>query len=123
MKKTSPLRTTIEALIEKGYELYFWLSGRLKRESKNHSSIIEEFSIAVEHMNNETVTIFLEERKRVAERNGYRMRIRYDYNKRHGNEIGKVTLSCRGKDIEEATLTTDMEQRAIFWIFSTHMKQ
>ena len=104
------------AVAEKGHELYYWLSGRLRNESRPRSSLTEEYSIADEYMNVESVRDFLEARRQAACMNGYSMKVTGGYRSERCDTIGEVTLLSRGKRIGHAALSTDSGRRVIYWI-------
>ena len=115
-KRLGRIGNIIEAVSEKGYELYYWLSGKLKNESRQRGSLIEEYSIADEYINVESVRNFLEARRQAACMNGYSMKVTGGYYSEKCGTVGEVTLYSRGKRIGHATLSTDSERRVIYWI-------
>ena len=116
MKRIGRIGNIIEAVAEKGHELYYWLSGRLRNESRPRSSLTEEYSIADEYMNVESVRDFLEARRQAACMNGYSMKVTGGYRSERCGTIGEVTLLSRGKRIGHAALSTDSGRRVIYWI-------
>lgn len=120
-KRIKGIGSTLDALKEKSIELYYWLSGRLGRERSLESSLVEEYFIKEEFMNDSTVKEFLNEREKIIAVNRHRMRTRSGYTSKAENEIGEVTLYCRGKEIDKATLVTErgkQESRIIYWKFA-----
>lgn len=114
----------IEIFCEKCLEWveYFWYTFAHKLNLKKGRNLLEEYSIKKEYIGKEYVKEFLEERKRNIEKNGYRMRLLYSYSSDKEEEIGSVTLRCRGKEIDRAILTAGQEtgngKRLIYWNFN-----
>ena len=75
-----------------------------------------------EYSNVEFVRNFLGERTRIAAYNGYRIIFDNAYTSDVKEEIGRVTLTCRGRYIEHATLiageATGQGNRLIHWKFN-----
>lgn len=96
-----------------------WVVARKKR--KSGSNILEVYSIKEEYMGKEYVKSFLEERMRIAVRNGYAVEFNNNYVSEGEEEIGCVTLLCRGRFIDRAILTAGEEtrenDRLIHWNF------
>lgn len=120
---TERIRNNIEAFAEKFIEIYYWLSGKLEKERQSSGSLTEEFSIAEEFMEDVNVIEFLKGRNWAAEANGYKMKVNYSHYPTDENEIGEVTLYCRGKRIESAKLMNDKERRVIYWVFNKTNKR
>lgn len=111
----------IEIFCEKCLEWveYFWHTFAHKLNRKKGRNLLEEYSIKKEYIGKEYVKEFLEERKRNIEKNGYRMRLLYSYSSDKEEEIGSVTLYCRGRHLDRAILTAGQEtgngKRLIYW--------
>ncbi len=120
---TEKIRNNIEAFAEKFIEIYYWLSGKLEKERQSSGSLTEEFSIAEEFMEDVNVIEFLKGRNWAAGANGYKMKVNYSHYPTGENEIGEVTLYCRGKRIESAKLMNDKERRVIYWVFDKTNKR
>ena len=75
-----------------------------------------------EYSNVEFVRNFLNESTRIAAFNGYRIIIDNAFTSDAEDEIGRVTLTCRGRYIEHATLIagepTGQGNRLIHWKFN-----
>lgn len=113
------IRRFLEALGEKIHELYFWMSGKLRRESMYCGTLAEEYSIAREHMENKALNDYLEARKKIACNGRYILRVDYGFCPENSNEIGRVTLRSRGREIDHAILVSGKENGigTIHWIF------
>ena len=96
-----------------------WVVARKKR--KSGSNILEVYSIKEEYMGKEYVKSFLEERMRIAVRNGYAVEFNNNYVSEGEEEIGCVTLLSRGRFRDRAILTAGEEtrenDRLIHWNF------
>lgn len=92
-------------------------------EKRSGSNICEVYSIKKEYLEKEYVSLFLEERRKAAARNGCQIMYSCGYVSGDENEIGSVTLRCRGKLIDRAILTAGCDtgdgNRLIHWNFNT----
>lgn len=118
------IRKFFEIFCEKCLEwiehFYHIFARKLKR--KRGRGLLEEYSIKKEYIGKEYVKEFLEERKRIIDKNGYRMKLLDSYSSEKKEEIGSVTLYCRGRHIDCAILTAGQEtgngKRLIYWNFN-----
>ena len=88
---------------------------RIKRERK----LLEVYSIKEEYANEEFVKAFIKQRETTIRHNGYMMQLDNNYKSDRKEEIGTVTLKCRGKIIDNAVLiagaVTGENDRLIYW--------
>lgn len=112
----------MEALQEKILEWCAMFRNIFRDDSDAARNITETYSIKQEYSNVEFVRNFLGERTRIAAYNGYRIIFDNAYTSDVKEEIGRVTLTCRGRYIEHATLiageATGQGNRLIHWKFN-----
>lgn len=100
--------------------LYHIIERKLRKREKRDMQ--EEYSIKEEYMEKEFVREFLKERMRNIQGNGYMMQLDSHYSSEREEEIGSVTLRCRGRLIDKAILTagpaTGNSHRLIYWNFN-----
>ena len=110
-----------DILAEKCMEWRDYILTLFKRREKNHSSLIEEYSIKRAFMEQSHVVEFLKEREKAINRNRYRMRIKEEENSYgDSNVIGRVTLLRNKERIDEAKLITKAgdSRKIIYWSFT-----
>ena len=96
------------------------LAGKQRDE---YSNLTEVYTIRGDVSESSYVQNFLKERSRTIRQNRYRMSVRIDdfYNESMPGEIGKVTLYCKERYVDEALLITKAEEnsenRLIYWKF------
>lgn len=116
------LKYLMEALQEKILEWCAMFRNIFRDDSDAARNITETYSIKQEYSNVEFVRNFLGERTRIAAYNGYRIIFDNAYTSDVKEEIGRVTLTCRGRYIEHATLiageATGQGNRLIHWKFN-----
>ena len=112
----------IRFLEEKCLESVASLRNLLRRADKGYGNLTETYSLKLEYMNKEYVSDFLKSRIRIAGTNRYRIAIDSDFSSAKEEEIGTVTLTCRGRYIDHALLiagpTTSSDNRLIYWKFN-----
>lgn len=112
----------MEVLQEKILEWCAMFRNIFRDDSDAARNITETYSIKQEYSNVEFVRNFLGERTRIAAYNGYRIIFDNAYTSDVKEEIGRVTLTCRGRYIEHATLiageATGQGNRLIHWKFN-----
>lgn len=112
----------MEVLQEKILEWCAMFRNIFRDDSDAARNITETYSIKQEYSNVEFVRNFLCERTRIAAYNGYRIIFDNAYTSDVKEEIGRVTLTCRGRYIEHATLiageATGQGNRLIHWKFN-----
>lgn len=116
------LKFLIEVLQEKILEWCAMFRDIFRDDSDAARNITETYSMKQEYSNVEFVRNFLCERTRIAAYNGYRIIFDNAYTSDVKEEIGRVTLTCRGRYIEHATLiageATGQGNRLIHWKFN-----
>lgn len=116
------LKYLMEALQEKILEWCAMFRNIFRDDSDAARNITETYSMKQEYSNVEFVRNFLCERTRIAAYNGYRIIFDNAYTSDVKEEIGRVTLTCRGRYIEHATLiageATGQGNRLIHWKFN-----
>lgn len=116
------LKYLMEVLQEKILEWYAMFRNIFRDDSDAARNITETYSMKQEYSNVEFVRNFLCERTRIAAYNGYRIIFDNAYTSDVKEEIGRVTLTCRGRYIEHATLiageATGQGNRLIHWKFN-----
>lgn len=116
------LKYLIEVLQEKILEWCAMFRNIFRDNSDAAKNITETYSMKQEYSNVEFVRKFLNERTRIAAFNGYRIIIDNAFTSDAEDEIGRVTLTCRGRYIEHATLIagepTGQGNRLIHWKFN-----
>ena len=109
-------------LEEKCLELVASLRNLLRRADKGYGNLTETYSFKLEYMNKEYVSDFLKSRIRIAGTNRYRIAIDSSFSSEKEDEIGSVTLTCRGRYIDHALLiagpATSSDNRLIYWKFN-----
>ncbi len=116
------LKYLMEVLQEKILEWCAMFRNIFRDDSDAARNITETYSMKQEYSNVEFVRNFLCERTRIAAYNGYRIIFDNAYTSDVKEEIGRVTLTCRGRYIEHATLiageATGQGNRLIHWKFN-----
>ena len=116
------IKYLMEVLQEKILEWCAMFRNIFRDNSDAARNITETYSIKHEYSNVEFVCNFLGERTRIAAFNGYRIIIDNAFTSDAEDEIGRVTLTCRGRYIEHATLIagepTGQGNRLIHWKFN-----
>ena len=116
------LKYLIEVLQEKILEWCAMFRNIFRDNSDAAKNITETYSMKQEYSNVEFVRSFLNERTRIAAFNGYRIIIDNAFTSDAEDEIGRVTLTCRGRYIDHATLIagepTGQGNRLIHWKFN-----
>ena len=99
-----------------------YIKYRLFNRKERQRRLIEEYFIKKEYSDDRSVKTFLAERRKTIERNRYNMIVQTGYTSERNEELGKVTLSRKGKYIDHATLILGPEtgggNRLIFWDFN-----
>ena len=112
----------MEVLQEKILEWCAMFRNIFRDNSDAAKNITETYSMKQEYSNVEFVRSFLNERTRIAAFNGYRIIIDNAFTSDAEDEIGRVTLTCRGRYIDHATLIagepTGKGNRLIHWKFN-----
>lgn len=112
----------MEVLQEKILEWCAMFRNIFRDNSDAAKNITETYSMKQEYSNVEFVRNFLNERTRIAAFNGYRIIIDNAFTSDAEDEIGRVTLTCRGRYIDHATLIagepTGKGNRLIHWKFN-----
>lgn len=107
---------------EKILERYAQFCNMFRRESNAAGNLCETYSIKREYANKRYICDFISERTRIAAYNGYRIIFDNAFTSDVKEEIGRVTLTCRGRYIEHATLIagepTGNGNRLIYWKFN-----
>lgn len=116
------LRHLLQATYERILEYCALLGSQFRKKSNAAKNINERFSIKKEFANEGYVLDFLKERIKIASINRYRISIDNDFSSEAEEEIGKVTLECRGRYVDHATLTAGPSighgNRLIYWNFN-----
>ena len=106
---------------EKCLEWIEYLRQAFIKEKKIKRRLLEVYSIKKKYMEEEYIKEFIEERKKSIERNKYSISVDNSYISDINDEIGTVTLYCRGKLVDRAILTagssTENGNRLIYWNF------
>ena len=115
------VRSILDIACEKCLEWTEYLGNILTARWRGGSHLSEEYSMKREYMEEEYIKEFLGERERAIARNGYKMLLNSNYVSQRSEEIGIVTLRCRSKYIDHATLiagpSTNGKDRIIYWNF------
>ena len=116
------IKYLMEVLQEKILEWCAMFRNIFRDDSDAARNITVTYSMKQEYSNVEFVCNFLGERTRIAAFNGYRIIIDNAFTSDAEDEIGRVTLTCRGRYIEHATLIagepTGQGNRLIHWKFN-----
>ena len=112
----------MEVLQEKILEWCAMFRNIFRDNSDAAKNITETYYMKQEYSNVEFVRNFLNERTRIAAFNGYGIIIDNAFTSDAEDEIGRVTLTCRGRYIDHATLIagepTGKGNRLIHWKFN-----
>lgn len=115
------VRNILEIVCEKSLEWTEHLGNILTSRWRGGSHLSEEYSMKHEYMEEEYVKTFLREREWSIARCGYKMLLNSNYVSQRSEEIGIVTLRCKGKYIDHATLiagpSISGKERIIYWNF------
>ena len=114
----------IDAVIEKIMEWYDYLYSICRERKYEQCNLTEVYTIRGSVAENDFVQNFIKERSRIIGRSRYKISIEIDnnYKETEPEEIGKVSLYCKEKHIDEARLITKPEEneknRLIYWKFN-----
>lgn len=114
----------IDSIVERVMEWSNYLCSVFKRQKYEYSNLSEVYTIKSTVAEEKYVQNFIKERSRIIGMNRYRMSIKIDnnYKESQPGEIGKVTLYCKERYIDEAILVIKPEEqennRLIYWKFN-----
>lgn len=116
------LKYLMEVLQEKILEWCAMFRNIFRDDSDAARNITVTYSMKQEYSNAEFVRNFLGERTRIAAYNGYQIIFDNEFTSDVKEEIGRVTLTCKGRYIDHATLiageATGKDNRLIHWKFN-----
>ncbi len=125
-KEISKARTVYEYIVEKIMEWAHFLRYGLIKNSNWVSNLCEEYHIHKNHINEEYLKDFLNERRKILNNNHYKMTVKELPENEDKLIIGKVILMRKNKYIHHATLKTKdcncSKNRLIFWSFEDSTK-
>lgn len=116
-------RHVIDCITEKIMEWIETIRNLAGKQRDEYSNLTEVYTIKGDVSESSYIQNFLKERFRIIRQNRYRMSVRIDnfYNESMPGEIGKVTLYCKERYVDEAILVTKAEEnsenRLIYWKF------
>ena len=117
------LRKQVDIFCEICLEWFEYICNYIARKLriKRKRELLELYSIKEDYANEEFVKAFIRQRETGIRHNGYLMQLDKKFKSDKKEEIGTVTLLCRGKIIDSAVLTAGAEtgenDRLIYWNF------